>query len=455
MSQKVLKNTKVDIFNNSIIMSLFLLSWPIIISNLMQTMYNIVDAYFLGKLGKIEFSATTVTWPVIFVFISFTIGFSNATVSLVSQYTGANNKKMSQKTAGQAYIIAIILGITLAFIGVLVSNPVINLITGENSKEIAPYAIKYFNIIMIGMPFAFLFNISGAILRGWGDSKFSMHMMFYSTVINIILDPLLIFGFGPFPTLGVAGAAWATTTARIFTGLISSYLVFKGERGFKVNLSDLIFDSYIVKKILSIGFPGSMSYTFTSFGFVVIMKFVSSFGPAVVSAYGIGNRIINLITMISFGIGAAVTTMIGQFLGANDIKNAQKTVKIAFITNFTIIAFLSTLTFFFGAHLTRFFINEPEVIEIGKIFFKYVSFSLPFFSSMSVFVNTLVGAGRTGQSMIINVTRLWGIRIPLIAIMANTWGFLGIFYAMIISNILAMIIAWLFVHFGNWKKAII
>jgi putative MATE family efflux protein len=458
MSQKTStkkSNSKVDIFNNSIIMSLFLLGWPMIVSNLMQTMYNIVDAYFLGKLGKIEFSATTITWPVIFVFISFTIGFSNATVSLVSQYTGAKNKKMSQKTAGQAYTVAIILGFTLSLLGILVSNPIITVITGENSKKVIPYAIKYFNIIMVGMPFAFLFNISGSILRGWGDSKFSMQMMFYSTILNTILDPLMIFGIGPFPKMGVIGAAWATTISRIFIGLVSSYLVFKGERGFKVHIKDLSFNWFIIKKILMIGFPGSLSYTITSLGFVVIMRFVSAFGPSVVSAYGIGNRIINLITMISFGIGAAVTTMVGQFLGANQIEKAEKTVKTAFITNFTIVTILSTLTFFFGAHLTKFFINEPEVIRIGEIFFKYVSFSLPFFSSMSVFVNTLVGAGRTGQSMIINITRLWGIRVPLIAIMAKNLGFIGIFYAMIISNILALIIAWLFVRFGNWKKAII
>ncbi|KAF2955540.1 MATE family efflux transporter [Marinitoga sp. 38H-ov] len=452
MSQK---NNKVDIFNHSIIMSLFLLGWPMIVSNLMQTMYNIVDAYFLGKVGKIEFSATTITWPLIFVFIAFTIGFSNATVSLVSQYTGAKNKKMSQKTSGQAYLVAIILGFTLALMGILVSDKVISLVTDESSKEVIPYAIKYFNIIMIGMPFAFLFNISSSILRGWGDSKFSMHMMFYSTLLNTILDPIMIFGFGPIPKMGVVGAAWATTISRIFIGLTSSYLVFKGEREFKVHLEDLKTDWNIIRKIFVIGFPGSLSHTITSLGFVVIMGFVSAFGPSVVSAYGIGNRIINLITMISFGISAAVTTMIGQFLGANQINNAEKTVRTAFVINFTIVAFLSTLTFLFGSHLTKFFINEPEVIEIGNIFFKYVSFSLPFFASMGVFVNTLIGAGRTGQSMIVDIARLWGIRVPLIAIMAKSWGFMGIFYAMIISNILALIIAWLFVRFGNWKKAII
>ncbi|APT76251.1 multidrug transporter MATE [Marinitoga sp. 1135] len=449
------KNHRVDIFSRSILSSLFLLSWPMIVSNLMQTLYNIVDAYFLGKLGKVEFSATTITWPLVFVFISFTIGFSNATVTLVSQYTGAKNKKMSQKTAGQAYVVSIILGLILSTIGILFSNQIIHAITGEKSAEVIPYAIRYFNIIMIGMPFGFLFNISSSILRGWGDSKFSMHMMFYSTIINIILDPIFIFGFWLIPEMGVAGAAWATTISRFITGVVSSYLVFKGERGFKINIEDLKPDIEIIKKILFIGFPGSLSYTITSIGFAVIMKFVSSFGPVIVSAYGIGNRIINLITMISFGIGSAVTTMVGQFLGANEIENAEKTVKTAFITNFLIITVLSTFTFFFGGHLTKFFINEPEVIKIGDIFFKYVSFSLPFFASMSVFVNTLVGAGKTGQSMIINITRLWGIRIPLIALMSQKWGFLGLFYAMIISNILAMILAWLFVKFGNWRKSII
>jgi putative MATE family efflux protein len=279
--------------------------------------------------------------------------------------------------------------------------------------------------------------------------------MFISTVLNIILDPILIFGFFGLPKMGVNGAAVATTIARVVAAIISINHLFTGKRGFKITLKCLKPDLFLIKRVFKIGLPGSISMTFTSLGFVVIMRFVSSFGPTVVSAYGVGNRIINFITMISFGIGNSVTTMIGQFLGAKDIKNAEKTVKIAFITNFAIIFSLSLLTFFFGGHLTKFFINDPEVIQVGYLFFRYVSFSLPFFTSMAVFTNTLIGAGRTDLSMIVDIMRLWGIRVPLIWLFSSRFGFKGLFIAMIISNISALILAGLFVKFANWKKPII
>ncbi|ANQ53269.1 multidrug transporter MATE [Thermosipho affectus] len=446
---------RVDLFKQSIIKSLFLLSWPLVISNLMQTFYNAVDAYFLGKLGKIEFSAPTIVWPLIFVFISLSIGFAQAGVTLVAQFTGASNKKAARKAAGQTVVISTLLGISLAIIAIIISRHVITLIAGENSKEVINYAVNYFNIIMIGLPFGFIFNSISSILRGWGDSKFTMKLMFISTVVNIILDPIFIFGFWFIPKMGVIGAAWATTIARVVAAVISIEHLFAGKRGFKIGFEDLKPDFSLVKKVFRIGLPSSLSMSITSLGFVVIMRFVSSFGPTVVSAYGVGNRIINFITMISFGIGNSVTTMVGQFLGAGDLKSAEKTVKVAFISNFLIVFSLSTLTFFFGGELTRFFINDQEVIRVGYIFFKYVSFSLPFFTSMSVFINTLVGAGRTELSMIVDITRLWGIRVPLIAIFSSTFGFTGLFFAMIISNVAAMILAYLFVKFSDWKKTIV
>ncbi|QTA38933.1 MATE family efflux transporter [Thermosipho ferrireducens] len=426
-----------------------------VVSNLMQTFYNVVDAYFLGKLGKIEFSAPTVVWPLLFVFISFSIGFSNAGVALVAQYTGARDKENAKRAAGQSLLVSFVIGTGISILGIIISKPVITAIVGPRSSQIVPYAISYFRIIMFGLPLGFIFNTTTSIVRGWGDSKFTMKIMFLSTVINIILDPIFIFGFWIIPGFGVSGAAWATTLARGIAGIISAYHLFEGTRGFKIHFKDLYPKWWLIKKVLRIGFPGSASMSVTSLGFTIIMRFVSSFGPAVISAYGVGNRIISIITMISFGLGSAVTTMIGQFLGAKDVKNAEKTVKVAFLVNFSIVFFLSSLTFFFGGSLTKFFINDPEVIKVGNIFFKYVSFSLPFFTSMTVFTNTLIGAGRTEQSMIIDITRLWGIRVPLIGIMSAKYGFIGLFYAMIISNILALILAWLFVRFGNWKTPVI
>lgn len=453
--ERAFQVARVEVLNQRIEYSIFQLAWPLIISNSLQTIYNIVDSYFLGKLGPIQFSAATVTWPVIFTFISLAMGFANAGIALVSQNAGKRDTLAMKKSAGQLYLVTIVTGVVSTILGLAFTKPIVYGIVGPKSPQIIPYAISYYVVDMIGLPLVFVINSTTSVMRAIGDSQFGMRMTFYMNVINMIFDPLLIFGIGPFPKLGVAGAAWATNLGRFVAAAISIQHAFSERAVLKVQKHDFKPDWKMISIILKLGLPSAIGLSVTSAGFAVIMKYVAMFGPAVISAYGIGNRVTNLVSMVSFGLAGAVSTMVGQFIGARRYEDAERTVKTAFFWNVVIVGILSVLTFVYAKQVTKFFINDPEVIQMGDIFFKYISFSLPIFTSYMIYNSALIGAGKTVLSMIGDILRLWGIRIPIIAVLATTMGFKGIFIGMIISNLIVFFITYAFFKFSNWKKAIV
>jgi len=446
------RSGRVDVFNTPIPKALLKLSWPIMVTNLIQTLYNVVDAFWLGKLGKVKFAAPTVSFPINFIFMSLAFGLSSAGTALVSQYVGARQQRMGEKSAMQVLVVSVWLSAAIAVFGYFFAGWILSIL--GIGTPIKPYAEKYLKIIFLGMPFTFLMMTSQAVARGWGDTVFAMHISMISIFLNIALDPFMIFGIG-FPRMEVEGAAWATVISRAVAVVYSLYVLFKGDLGFKIHFKDIAPDLMLVKKIFKIGIPGAIGQAITASGFAVIMGIMSRFGPAVVSAYGIGNRITSMLTMIGMAISAGVATMVGQFLGAGELEKVDKAVRWGFIETFTIVGISAVFIFFFADKVTQFFINDPEVITLGEIYFHLVAFSVPLFAMVSIVMGAFNGAGKTIFMAIINVTRLWGIRVPLVISFAQTLGFKGVFYAMAISNALALLLGYTMLKLVKWKVKVI
>ena len=442
-------NGKVDILNSSIGKALFKLAWPLVLTNLLQTMYNITDAFFLGKLGTAEFSAPTLAQPIMFVFIALGAGFSQAGSTIIAQYTGMKRQDLAEKNAAQAILTTLVLSSVFSFVGILSARAIVSQMA--LSKYTIDLAVKYMVIELASVPFMFVMQLNSGILRGWGNSVIALRLTFVSVMMNVVLDPIFIFGFKQ----GVAGAAVATFISRFVIAVYFTYLMFSGKYGFKLRVKDFKPDFGSIMQVIKIGLPASFGQAVTSLGFTLIMGVVSRFGVEVVSAYGVGQKISQLMVNFASGVSLACASMIGQFLGADKPDLASRTVKKAAIFTFSVALTVSTLLFFFGHNVTKFFVNDPKVIEMGEIYFRLISFSLPFFTTLAVFMDTLRGSGHTVQSTIIDIVRLWGIRIPIVTILAEKYGFRGIFYGMIISNISAMFLAMAFLVFGNWKKKIV
>ena len=442
-------NGKVDILNSSIGKALFKLAWPLVLTNLLQTMYNITDAFFLGKLGTAEFSAPTLAQPIMFVFIALGAGFSQAGSTIIAQYTGMKRQDLAEKNAAQAILTTLVLSSVFSLVGILSARAIVSQMA--LSKYTIDLAVTYMVIELASVPFMFVMQLNSGILRGWGNSVIALRLTFVSVMMNVVLAPIFIFGCKQ----GVAGAAIATFISLFVIAVYFTYLMFSGKYGFKLRVKDFKPDFSSIMQVIKIGLPASFGQAVTSLGFTLIMGVVSRFGVEVVSAYGVGQKISQLMVNFASGVSLACASMIGQFLGADRPDLASRTVKKAAIFTFSVALAVSTLLFFFGHNVTQFFVNDPKVIEMGEIYFRLISFSLPFFTTLAVFMDTLRGSGHTVQSTIIDIVRLWGIRIPIVTILAEKYGFRGVFYGMIISNISAMFLAMTFLVFGNWKKKIV
>jgi putative MATE family efflux protein len=435
--------------------SLLLLAWPIMLSNLFQTVYNLVDTLWLGRLGTVAVAAPTIAWPLIFLVISLGAGVTIAGTALVAQYTGARRHEEANHAAGQIFAFAGILAVLLAAGGAMAARPLMVLM-GAGPDLLEP-AASYLRIIYAGIPALFGLFIVSALLNGVGDTITPMKLMGVSVVLNILLDPLFIFGWGPFPAWGIAGAAVATIISRGVVALYGIYLLFSGKIGIHLRPHHLRLHWGTVKHILVIGIPASLGQTGTALGFSLMTGILARFGTAVVSAFGIGNRIISIMIMPAMGLGQATATMVGQNLGAKETRRAEQSAWAGMGISTVFLVAGSIVVYFLRDSLVRIFLDDPEVIALGAQMFAITAMAFPFMGILQVIIGTYQGSGHTIYSMFFSLFRLWGIRIPLVYFLGFTlaMGADGVWWAMFISNLGASVLSMAFFLSGNWKHRVI
>ncbi len=438
-----------------ILRTLFRLAWPIMLSNFAQTLYNLIDALWLGRLGKEALAAPTLAWPIISLMISIGAGLGVAGTALVAQYTGAKAHGEAEHAAGQAFLFLLAAGVLLGLGGFLATGPILRLMGPE--PEVFLLAKGYMQIIFASLPTMFLFFAFNALLQGWGDTMTPMKLSFASVGLNILLDPLLIFGFGPFPRWEVAGAAAATALSRGLLAGYAAWLLFSGRVGIQLRLRALVPELRMLLKLVRIGLPASVGQSGTALGFSVLMGIVARFGTATIGAFGIGQRVIGLAMMPAIGLGQATTTMVGQNLGGEEPQRAETTAWAGLGAIFAILAAAGILAFALRHEFVRAFIADPEVIAHGAELFQIVALTLPFVGALQVIIGAYQGAGKTMYSMFFSLFRLWGLRIPLAYWLGEGlgWGSRGIWWAMNLSNLGAALLAFGFFLTGNWKERLI
>lgn len=444
-------NRAADLTKGPITSTIFRLSWPIVAANILQSLYNIADAFWLGKLGTIAINAPTLSWPVIFLVISFAWGFGIAGTSFVSQHHGAGEEEMVSEAVGQTLFIMMFFSIILSAVGFLMTDSIVRWMGA--SAALVPAASIFMKTTFLSTPFSFGFNAYSSILRGYGDTITPMKLSIISVIINAGLDPLMIFGLVGFPKMGVFGAALATLITQAILMVYSFYLLFSGKNGVKVRPKNFVPKWERLSKLIKVGFPLGLSQSGQALGFVVMTAIITSFGNYTLAAFGVGNRVISIATMFSMGISMAASAMIGQNLGAGKIERAERTIKDTLILNVVVMIGLSGLMMIFRDPLIKFFITDPDVVKAGSTLLIIVPLFLPFFAVMQSFMSAFNGSGHTVPSMWLSIARLWFMRIPLIFIMGWTMkiGANGIWWAMGISNAGAALMALLFFLPGTWK----
>ena len=469
--------TGIDLTRGNLIKNLVKLSLPIMFSNFLQMFYNLTDAFWLGKLGEHARHAVSVAglaFPLIFFLSSFGFGFVIAGTSLIAQYKGANKMEKMKEVVGQFVLIIGIFSIFFIVVGLLFINDILHLL--QTPEEIFVLAKQFITIILMGMIFMFIFLSYQSFSHGLGDTISPMKIQIISVSLNLVLDPLMIFGIGFFPRMETVGAAWATLISRGVAAIIAIIFLFRKTPYIIPKLPEIKPAKEMLMRILRISIPASLAQSMTSFGFIILQGFVNSFGTIVMSAYAINNRIIGFFMMPAMGISNGLASIIGQNIGAQKLKRAENSVTVAFLLVCAIMFTGSLLVYLFGGSITQFFINDPEVVEVGRRMFKVTPIASFIFGILFVFIGAFNGAGHTKPVMLLNIGRLWFIRIPLVYILSGTvlniaflkgsflypllyrlslplsaYPYESLWWSMVVSNTICSIIAYMIYKRGNWK----
>lgn len=455
------------ILHGPIVRTLFQLGWPIMATQFFQMAYNLIDMYWLGKTGSIGLdpvkavAAPSLAWPLVFLFVSLASGMSVAGTALVSQYTGARNKEEVRRSAGQVLSLLTIIAISISIAGFLLTDTILAFMGAEPGLQ--EIASPYIKLIFGSMPFMFITMVYSSALRGWGDMKTPMYIMMFSLSINIILDPLFIFGLGGMPRLGVAGAGAATLAARSIAALICLYLFFNGN-SLTIRRSDLKLVKERVMEIVRIGIPASIGQAMVAFGFVILMGIVATTYSDIpgagqttaLAAYGVGNRIINMVFVLTSGLTGASVTMMGQNLGAGRMKRAERVLYRTMAVTAMLLFTCAVIFFVFRELIFRVFINDRAVIEEGGRLLMIFGMSIFMFGIFGSAQSAFQASGHTVPTMILGIVRLWGLRVPLVILLAIVldWGSVGIWTGMMLSNVISALLAVAWVSRGTWKRRI-
>jgi len=433
---------------------LLAVAWPVSVSFLVQTLYNLIDAYWLGKLGKTALVAPTITMNIVFVGIALAMGLGQAGTTLVSQYKGAGRPGAMGRAAGQSMLLQMVAGSLFAGLGLFFAVPLLHLL--QTPVDAFDDSLVYLRWILTGVPLMFLFHTYQSIFFGLGDTVSPMRVNIISVAVNVVLDPILIFGWGPVPAMGVAGAAVATVIARCLASLLAMRELLFG-RGFRIRWHNLRWDREMLLKLLRVGLPLSVGQTATSLGFTLLIGIVNGFGSSVTAAFGVGYRVIMMVSVPAMALGQANATAVGQNLGAGLADRAALSVRRSAALITVILLPLTTLTFFFGGSVTHWFIADPEVVAYGRALFRITSFSVFLFSLILVLFGAFQGAGKTVPVMVVNSGRLWLIRIPttLLLMRLTDLGPSSIWWAMNLSNVIAGTVAFIWFLRGGWREPVI
>lgn len=462
MSDRSRMPTREEILHGPVVATMFRLSWPVMVSSVLNMVYNMTDTFWVGHLPKAENAAAVaglqVAGPVVWFLIAFAFGFGSSGLALVSQFMGAHNEVDAEKAAGQTMSLAILLGFAVGIIGVVLSPILLPVLTPD--RAISANAISYTRIIFMGMPAIFISAVYAQVMNAYGDTVTPMVINAITVGLNVLLDPFMIFGWGPFARMGVAGAALATILCQVVAAIMSLWFLMSGRRKLKVIWHDLLPEIAWVRRILRIGLPASVGASGTSFGFIVLTGIIGRVPNATValSAYGIGDRMFSITSLINDGAGVGIATMVGQALGAGMKDRATAVVRQGTTAMVGLMGVASVLLRLITPLVFRAFIpSQPEIIAEGVLFMSIFLWSNPFFGLMMGVQSAFQGSGHNVPNMILDLVRLWGLRLPLawFFAMALKLGSRGVWIGMTVSNIASGLLSLVLLLTVDWRKNVI
>ncbi|MBS1513181.1 MAG: MATE family efflux transporter [Bacteroidetes bacterium] len=440
-----------DFTTGSINRAIFLLAVPMILEMVLEALFAIVDIYFVNQQGTDATSTVILTEGSLTILYSVAWGLAMGVTALVARRAGEKNYKEAGDVAAQAIVLASIFSIIISLVGLFFSKQLLHFM-GASALVVQEH-YQFTQIMLGGNIVIMLLFVNNGIFRGVGDANIAMRTLLIANAINIILDPLLIKGIGPFPKMGVTGAAVSTTIGRSFGVLYQLYYLFNGKALVKLVRKQFRASWAMMKHILDTSWGGMLQFIISSCSWIFLLRIIATFGEGVTAGYGTAIRICIFTILPAWGLANAAATLVGQNLGAGSPDRAEKSVwKTGFMT-FCFFALVALIFYFFGEGLMRFFISDTVAIQAGTSCLHILAVGYMFFAYGLIMTQAFNGAGDTKTPTYINLFAFWLIQIPLAYVLSTRTGLgpEGVYVAIGVAETVLAITGIIIFRKGKWK----
>jgi putative MATE family efflux protein len=449
--REAIKGSRQDFTKGDIRRAIILLSVPMILEMLMESLFGIVDAFWVAKLGKESVAAVGITESMLSIVFTVAMGLSTAVIATVARRIGEKDPEGASMAAAQSIFIAILVSIPISVAGIFFMPNLLRLMHAEES--VIATGAGYGQIILGANVIIMMLFLLNAVFRGSGDAAIAMRVLWIANMINIVLVPFFVFGIGPFPKLGVMGSAVATSIGRGTGVLIQIYYLTSGKARVHIRWQQLRLKFEVMLKLLRLSFGGMFQILIATSSWIFLVRIVNDFGAPASAGYTIAIRIIIFSILPSFGMASAAATLVGQNLGARQPERAEKSVWMTGHFNFVFMLAISIIYILFAESLIKLFISDPEVIPYGRDCLRYIAFGYAFYAYGMIVVQSFNGAGDTTTPTFINLLCHWLVQIPLAYTLAVPMGFgpKGVYIAIAIAESLVAVVSIIWFRRGKWK----
>ena len=435
---KTLRTSPEQIQGGPILPTLLKLSGPAIVAFLFHTTFNFVDRFFVSRLGAVELGALGMAFTVQSVLITLGAGTGIGTSSLIARFIGAGKKERANNAAEHSLLIILALSLITTIFGPLLTRPLFTLLGA--SEQMLPYILGYINIVLYGSLFQFFSMIGNGILRGEGNTVTPMQVMILGTLVNIALDPLLIFGIGPFPALGVQGAALATVIGRAVSCILLAFSLFGKKNLVVLNLKAFHYQGAFIRGIFAVGGPTVVGQLSNSLGLSLLFILLRPYGDMAKSAFTLGFTYQQVAILPIIGIAQGTLTMIGQNFGAGKIQRVKSIVEKSLVFCMGVMCGFALVMILGRGSLVRVFSDLPDVIRIGRTMLMIFALGFPFLAARFILASFFQGLGKGFAAFVINFSYILVFAMPMALLLSRLIGLEGIWTGIVSGNLLSSVL---------------